>query len=130
MNYKLDKRFINCTLLLLLFGIACGNKNNTVLQIPDMKFVMWDMVMADNLFGQMAIKDSLARPQKKNIALYQKVFEHNNTTREQFYNSYKYYQMHPLEMKILFDSVEAYGARVKVQYEKKPHIPVGGKGVR
>ncbi len=85
---------------------------------------MWDMLLADNWYAQIIMKDSTAQKNKKNINLYESVFIQDGTTKEQFYKSYNYYQTHKKEMTILLDSLEAYGTRAKVISEAKPVKPI------
>ncbi|MFM9021057.1 MAG: DUF4296 domain-containing protein, partial [Sediminibacterium sp.] len=48
---------------------------------------------------------------KMNFAYYEQVFKLHNISREQFYQSLKYYESHPPQMKILIDSLDQYAAR-------------------
>ena len=114
-------RWIIVGCLIAIF-ISCGKNHNSILSVNEMKVVMWDMFNADNWYNQIAIKDSTAPKTRKNIALYQQVFQQTGVTREQFYTSYKYYQSHPDKMKVLLDSVEAYGERVRGTMDTKPKL--------
>ncbi len=89
-----------------------------------MRLVMWDMINADSWFTITSYKDSLAVKNKKNITFYKQIFQQHNTTKEQFYYSYNYYEQHPDEMKTLLDSVEATGSRAKIKLlgKAKPTI--------
>ena len=107
---------------LITIFISCGKNHNSILSVNEMKIVMWDMFNADNWYNQIAIKDSTAFKNRKNVALYQQVFQKDGVTREQFYTSYKYYQSHPDKMKVLLDSVEAYGERARNKKEIKPQV--------
>ena len=109
---------------LLFIFIACGKNHNSILPINQMKVVMWDMFNADNWYFQTSLNDSTAQKNKKNVVLYQQVFQQDGTTKEQFYKSYKYYQSHPDEMKTLLDSTEAYGTRARGETEVKKPTPL------
>jgi len=100
-------------LLFLFMGTSCGRNHASVLSISEMKPVMWDMLNADNWNFQVSVLDTTSKNKKNNIILYNKIFKQYDITREQFYNSYKYYELHPELMKTLVDSVEAYGLREK-----------------
>lgn len=113
--------YLVCILTIYLF--ACKS-NKKILPINEMKMVMWDMLLADNWYAQTALKDSTAQKTKKNVVLYQEVFNRNGITKEQFYTSYNYYQTHTKEMTILLDSLEAYGTRVKNKPETKLASPI------
>ena len=92
----------------LLF--ACNGKSK-VIAIPKMKFIMWDIVNADEWMKLAVAKDSSITIKKENIALYNKIFTLHKITKDEFYNSYNYYETHPNEMKILLDSIAAFGIR-------------------
>ncbi len=116
------KRIVGFCLLSIF--ISCGKNHNAILSINQMKVVMWDMLNADNWHFQTTLVDSTAQKNKKNVALYQQVFQQEGVTKEQFYKSYKYYQSHPDQMKILLDSTEAYGTRVMGETDVKKPSPL------
>ena len=101
---------ITKVLLLCLLFLACKHKPQ-VLPINKMKMVMWDMVSVDEWMKITASKDSTQLLKKQNISLYNKVFATHQITKEDFYNSYNYYQNHPNDMKILMDSLMSYGTK-------------------
>lgn len=74
---------------------------------------MWDMVTADALVQQQFALDSITNSTKKNIAYYNKIFALNNVSKDEYYDSYNYYTQHPNEMKILLDSLSAFGIRLR-----------------
>jgi len=55
--------------------------------------------------------DSIIDSTQKNLALYNKIFQLHNISKDEYYTSYDYYKNHPNEMKILLDSVAAFGTR-------------------
>ena len=93
-----------------------------ILPINSMKKIIWDMMQADEWYIQTSLKDSLHKRDKENIQLYEQIFSIHQTSRKQYYNSYRYYQMHPNELKELVDSLTAYAAR-----EKAPQKAVNPK---
>lgn len=97
--------------LVLLVALFSCHKKEKVIAIPQMKFVMWDMITADAWIKHQFPSDTIIDSTKKNIALYNKIFVLNKISKETYFNSYNYYKAHPNEMKILLDSVAAYGAR-------------------
>lgn len=99
--------------LFIVFAVSCKSKSASVIPIKEMKFIMWDMLSADSWYTELSAKDTMARIRKENLNLYQKVFDIHKTDKEQFYASYRYYSSHPDEMKILMDSVNAYGTRLR-----------------
>jgi len=106
--------------IVLVISFACGKNTKSVLPVNEMKIVMWDMMNADNWYNSITLKDSMALKDKRNVALYQQVFKTHQITQEQFYNSYHHYELHPDEMKILFDSLESYATKQRLIFEGKP----------
>ena len=93
-----------------LIFFACKN-DHKLLPIPQMKFVMWDIINADEWMKLAAVKDYTILLKKENISLYNKIFTLHKISKEDFYNSYNYYETHPNDMKILLDSLAAFGKR-------------------
>lgn len=115
--------------IISLFFCNC-NKNKSVLAINAFKPIVWQIMNADYLYQQTSNQDTLNDKQTSRCQYYQRIFNEHNTTKEQFYFTYHYYQMHPLEMRVLIDSVEAYGNREKAKFfsnnlkiEKKSPVP-------
>lgn len=73
---------------------------------PDkMQKVVYDLIRIDEFISNFVVKDSTVDIKKKRSILYEQVFKVHNTTRKEFYASYKYYQQHPDIQKGLFDSL-------------------------
>jgi len=108
----MSKQYTKLLIVLMFVFFSC-NTEEDILPINEMKPIMWDLLTADEWFNQTAITDSTARLKQKNTQLYNQIFEKYKITKKQFYNSYNYYQMHPTELKVLIDSVENYGSRIK-----------------
>ena len=106
-------------LVVVVALVCCKGKPNSskVLQVNEMKTILWDMINADEWFNQIPTTDSLHKTRRQNIRLYEQVFALHSVNKTQFYNSYQYYQTRPDKMKILLDSVSAYGERVKNNYK-------------
>lgn len=113
------RAILSCLLVVCLVLVACSKKPkaNEPLAINDMKTILWDIENADVWFSQIPMADSIHKTRQMNIQLYEQVFASHNITKQQFYNSYQYYQTRPDKMKILIDSVVAYGERVKASYK-------------
>ena len=91
---------------------ACrGNSNEQLLEINEMKVIVWDMLKADELYTVQQAKDSTLRIQKKNLEYYEKIFAYYKISRFTFYKSFTYYEAHPLEMRELLDSIDQYATR-------------------
>lgn len=72
-----------------------------------MRKLLWDVLKADEYYVRIKVKDTVAPLQTSNLKLYDQVFNSHGITKEQFYFSYKYYESHPEEFKVLIDSVES-----------------------
>ncbi len=100
-------------LLAILFVSGCGGSSfiNSVpsnyLQPEEMRYVMWDMLRADEYYNRILINDSTHQLQKENFKLYDQVFRSYGITKEKYYSSFKFYESHPKLFKELVDSVEA-----------------------
>lgn len=101
------KLVLLCCILLLY---ACNEKKRLI-TIPQMKLVMWDVITADEWMKKQILSDTIIDSSKRNIALYNKIFSLHKITKEDYYSSYDYYKNHPNEMKILLDSLAAFGTR-------------------
>ena len=106
------RKFLFLSLIIVI--VACGKNGSSVLPLNDMKVIMWDMFNADSWYTQTAMRDTTGKLSKQNVVWYQQIFLQHNITKEQFYKSYSYYESHPDKMKLLIDSVEAYGTRTKM----------------
>jgi len=102
--------------LMVIGGLLAGckgNSNEQLLDINEMKLIVWDMLKADELYTMQQAKDSTLRIQKKNLEYYEKIFAYHKISRATFYKSFTYYEAHPLEMKELLDSIDQYATREK-----------------
>lgn len=103
-----------CSWIIAIFiFFGCADKNPDKKIIPEVKMsrVLWDMIEVDELATSRLLKDTTKNPKKERIKLYQKVFNLHDITEKQFSNSFAYYSSHPDMMKVLFDTLEARGAR-------------------
>lgn len=105
------------TVLVFLLMASCSNRSQkeSLLGVEEMKKVMWDMMKADEWYLRESMRDSTLKTKKENIRLYDQVFAIHGITRNQFYNSFKHYEAHPLQFKVLIDSVEQYANRERVK---------------
>ena len=98
-------------------GSFSGKKE--ILGIDSMKVVMWDMLKADELFVRLSVKDTVLKKRKENILYYEEVFAVHHITKGQFDSSFKFYEAHPVQLKILVDSLEAFSSREKSKIFEK-----------
>lgn len=107
--------------LVFLLSAGCGPAAEKPLPIPVMKKVMWDIMKADEWYTTISARDSVGKFKKDNIRMYEKVFSIHGITRDKFYNSYKYYEAHPVEMKILIDSIDLFSVRERTRLFEQNH---------
>lgn len=106
-------RIYTCSIFLVcLLGVSCKSAyEKSILPVDSMKVVMWDMLKADELYLRILAKDSTAKKRKENIRLYEQVFLIHRISKGKFDSSYKYYETHPVQFKILIDSLESFSMR-------------------
>ena len=113
--------------LVIIFMIGmegCANKEGLpsgILRRDQMQAVLWDVIRAETYTAQYIKKDSLKNADLENAKLQQQIFATHNITREDFYDSYQYYNKHTELMRILLDSITTRGEREKYTtlYSKK-----------
>lgn len=101
---------------ILLFTACMPNEEIPEGVMPPIKMqaIIWDMSLADNMASD---KYALNRDSQSIMVtgLYQKVFSLHKIDKSTFYKSYAYYEAHPTQLQVLFDSVTAYGNREKAK---------------
>lgn len=113
-------QMIGCLAVLLA---GCSESKPKALPVNTMKQVVWDMMKADEWFARERMKDSTAQKNREDIRLYEQVFSIHHITREQFYQSYRYYETHPVQFKELLDSIESLSSKEQQRLTKKPATP-------
>jgi hypothetical protein len=107
-------------LFALVFLVACNNGTpKNVLPVNTMKVVMFDMLKADEWYARKLVGDTLLLKVKEDIPLYEQVFAVHKLTKKQFFDSYHYYEAHPVAYKELVDSLESYANLQKLKILKK-----------
>lgn len=110
---------------ILLFSCYNANKAPSgIIKPEEMKSILWDVMRAQSLSGEIALKDSTVDLAIKTKSLTQKVFEIHKTDSAQFNKSYNWYVKHPTDLKLIFDSLYAQKerenslqARMKQKYD-------------
>ena len=108
--------------LLLVFVLLAGCNGSTpknVLPVNTMKVVMFDMLKADEWYARKLAGDTLMLRIKDDIPLYEQVFAVHKLTKKEFFDSYHYYEAHPIAYKELVDSLESYANMQKLKTIKK-----------
>ncbi|MCP9750851.1 DUF4296 domain-containing protein [Ferruginibacter sp. HRS2-29] len=97
-----------CTVL-----FACSDKKSRGIIEPDkMQEVLWDYIRADIFTTDFISVDSSKNLPAENVRLQKAIFAKYKITKEEFYNSYTWYQQHPDEMQVLLDSMTARKRRI------------------
>lgn len=101
----------------MLFLVACASsdtKKGTFLPIKTMQQTVWQLMQVDEYLTRQIQTDTTIQPSLKKAEYYQRVFNLNKVDRVQFYATMDYLDKHPVEMKVLMDSVEALSKREKL----------------
>ena len=114
------QRFKYPILLVVVLLVACNSRlPKNVLPVNTMKVVMFDMLKADEWYARKLAGDTLMLRMKDDIPLYEQVFAVHKLTKQQFFDSYHYYEAHPVAYKELVDSLESYANNQKLKTLKK-----------
>lgn len=105
--------------IVLLSSCTQENKKDTEIPLDKMKVVIWQLMKADEYFTRKSFADSTWKNTRRNVQFYQQVFDLNKVDRVQFYKQINYLESHPVEFKVLMDSVSELSKR-----EKKPPLPI------
>ncbi len=108
-------------ILSIAFLSSCVKDRKKEGEIPldKMKVVVWQLMKADEYFTRKSLADSTWKNTRKNVQFYQQIFDLNKVDRAQFYQQINYLETHPVEFKVLMDSVSELSKR-----EKKSVIPL------
>lgn len=98
-------------LCMILCGCSSNREANDPLPREEMKKVIFDLLRADEIVNNSAVKDTSLNRDSLATQLYEQVFSIHKIDRKRFYKSYRYYQAHPDENKVLFDSLNSWGNR-------------------
>ena len=101
----------------ILFLAACASsdtKKGKLLPFKTMQQTVWQLMQVDEYLTRQIQTDTTIQPSIKKAQFYQQVFNINKVDRVQFYTTMDYLDKHPVEMKVLMDSVEALSKREKL----------------
>ena len=105
-------RFV-LVIVMLSALLSCSSHEDVpagIIPVTQMKFIMFDVISAQEFALIRNPKDSNAARQKT-FELCQQVFDIYKINRSDFFKSFNYYESNPDKLKILSDSLYAYGAR-------------------
>lgn len=116
-------------LLCLLAGfifMACSSRPvpDGIIPPEKMEKVVYDLMQVDEFINNFVYKDSSIDIKKQRSIYYEQVFKIHNTTRKDFFTSFKYYEQRPEIQKTLFDSLYNSASRKKVEPLRKPLKPL------
>jgi hypothetical protein len=94
--------------IFFIFLFSCKNKNalpSGILNPAKMQIVLWDVLRTDAFTFNFVKKDSTLLAETESVKLQQQIFTVHKISRDEFYNSYRYYQTHPQLMQPLLESM-------------------------
>lgn len=107
-------RFFSFFLMLALLGLlSCSEDKDEkpALSQMDMVPLVYQLMLVDEISLDYQNRDSTRRMDSIRSRKYDQVFDLNKVDYKTFKKSYDYYLARPDQLKVIFDSVEAYGNR-------------------
>jgi hypothetical protein len=101
-------------MLLVTLLVSCSTRSDApkdLLEPKQMQRVVWEILVADELALQNKLADSSLNLKNESFRLYDQVFAIHKISRTQYYNSYRYYQQHPVLYKNLMEEVKRIGEK-------------------
>ncbi len=102
-------------ILFTLFTMAsCGDDKvpADIIEPTKMENVLWDMLRAEEMAQLQFIKDSTIAAFHRHSAAYDRVFKEHDITKEEFQQSFKFYQGRPDLLKPIFESLHARSEKI------------------
>jgi hypothetical protein len=113
-------RVLQCFIVFCAFA-ACTPEDKRIpkdiLPIDKMKFIVWDLAQAGAYASYQKEKDTTVKI--LNTTYLAEVLKMHNISKTDFFKSFNFYQAHPLLNQQLFDSVNAYAGRQRVELYKR-----------
>jgi uncharacterized protein DUF4296 len=117
---------IGACLLAIILLVGCAGKDKIpsgVLPKEKMEKILWDMMEADQYVSIYLAKDSNRINEKmETLKLYQTIFEMNKVSRDEFRESYQFYQGRPDLSRSLFDSLLTRGNKLRMESYRNPPV--------
>ena len=110
-------RRISFLLVIALFGfLSCSEDLEPKPALSQMEMVplVYQMMLVDEISLDYQNRDSTRRMDSIRARKYDQVFDLNQVDYKTFKESYDYYLARPDQLKLIFDSVEAYGNRDRI----------------
>ncbi len=117
------------TLFFILFSsvlVSCEDKNKVpdeIIQPKEMQNILWDVIRAQVLSNEIALKDSTINVITETKVLTQKALEIHHIASPLFDKSYLWYTNHPDLMRDLFDSLNVQTQRdgkLEIENKRRP----------
>lgn len=106
-------KLVTFVLVCTLFACNAAKNEKDIIPMDKLKVVVWQLMQADEYYNREVLLDSTWKLEKKNVQFYQQIFDYHKIDRVQFYKQMSYLEMHPVDFKVLMDSVEALSKREK-----------------
>ncbi|MDZ4071165.1 MAG: DUF4296 domain-containing protein [Sediminibacterium sp.] len=108
------KKLLLCCLMGTIIG--CSNDvDGRIIPMDSMQVIMWDMMKADEVFIRKLVADTNATKNKEDVKLYETVFRIHKISKDRFFESYRYYEAHPILMKEIIDSIDSKSNRERIE---------------
>jgi hypothetical protein len=107
--------------------ISCNSGNKTpsnIIQPKEMQSILWDIMRAQTLANEIALKDSSVNAVVETKSLSQKIFQIHKTDSSNFNKSYNWYVKHPDALKLIIDSLYVQKERentLRLKEKNGPH---------
>jgi hypothetical protein len=111
---------IFCVFMFLISACASEDKKvpGHIMPVDTIKVIVWELIYAGAYASIIKEKDTTAT--RINTTYFYQVLQLHHISKKVFFESFDFYQTHPVLNKQLFDSVSAYSQRQRtVLYEKK-----------
>ena len=118
-------RIVKSILIIFIF-IGCTHSNKTprgILSDDKMRFIIWDMLRADEYANNFLISDSTLDIKVEKAALYEQIFKLHSTKADVFKKSLTFYQTNPVLLKVIIDSLRI-EERKAIENKYKPVTPL------
>ena len=99
----------------LLFSCSGGDHTPSgILGRQKMETILWQLMQTDEFTSAaFPLRDSIHNLTTERIRRYKQVFALNQTSKEEFEKSYRYYMAHPDITKVMFDSISSRANRLR-----------------
>lgn len=110
------RRFSFLLVVILLGFLSCSEdpEPKPVLSQMEMVPLVYQIMLVDEISRDYQNRDSTRRMDSIRARKYDQVFDLNQVDYKTFKESYDYYLARPDQLKLIFDSVEAYGNRDRI----------------